>query len=66
MTSTPMFDVFSTQRKGNSSTELLLWQDTAESLEAAQLKIKSLPPGDYVILNQQTGERTVIEAIKAA
>ena len=66
MTSTPMFDLFRVERKGDSSTELLQWQAAAESLEAAQLKIKSLPPGDYVILNQQTGERTVMEAIKAA
>lgn len=66
MTPTPMFDLFRVERKGDSPTELLRWQGTAESLEAAQLKIKSLPTGDYIIFNQQTGEQTVMECIKAA
>jgi hypothetical protein len=53
-------DIFRVESDGH-----LVWKTAAESLEAAQRRVKILmasEPGDYVIYSQQTGHRTIIRA----
>jgi hypothetical protein len=43
----------------------MLWQDTAATMELARLRIKILMvarPADYVIYNQETGEKIVVRS----
>ena len=58
----PPFDIF---RLDNDGT--LRWLQTADSLQAATLRIEVLAlsdPGEYVIFSQKTGNKTVINAGK--
>jgi hypothetical protein len=58
----PPFDIFRLDKDGS-----LHWLQTAESLQAAQLRIEVLglsAPGQYVVFSQKTGHKTVITAGK--
>lgn len=53
----PSFDIFRIERDGS-----VRWCETAGTLEAAEARVRELgesAPGQYVIFNQQSGERTV-------
>lgn len=54
----PPFDIFRMEQTGH-----LVWQETAETLDLAKLRIKTLmasQPSDYVIYSQKTGNKTVV------
>jgi hypothetical protein len=56
----PPFDIFSVQTAGG-----LIWQATAETLDVARLRVKTLTdaqPGDYVICSQATGHTITVKA----
>lgn len=56
---TPGFDIFRTEADGS-----LRWCEAADSLEAARNRAGELAdgtPAKYVIINQQTGARTIFE-----
>ena len=58
----PPFDIFRLEKDGS-----LQWLQTADSLQAAQLRIEVLglsAPGQYVIFSQKTGHKTVITSGK--
>jgi hypothetical protein len=58
----PPFDIFRLDKDGS-----LQWLQTADSLQAAKLRIEVLAlsaPGQYVIFSQKTGNKTVIAAGK--
>jgi hypothetical protein len=51
----PSLDIFKTLSDGS-----VLWRGAVESVEAAKARIQTLAlssPGEYVILNQHTGDR---------
>jgi hypothetical protein len=51
----PSLDIFKTHSDGS-----VLWRGAVESVEAAKARIQTLAlssPGEYVILNQHTGDR---------
>jgi hypothetical protein len=53
-------DIFRVEPNGQ-----MLWQDTAATMELARLRIKILMvarPADYVIYNQETGEKIVVRS----
>jgi hypothetical protein len=56
----PILDIFQIEKNGS-----IVWKGTSETAESALLRVRILwatDPGDYVILNQATGQRTVIAA----
>ena len=58
----PPFDIFRLDKDGS-----LQWLQTADSLQAAQLRIEVLglsAPGQYVIFSQQTGHKAVVTTEK--
>lgn len=58
----PPFDIFRLDKDGG-----LQWVQTADSLQAAKLRIEVLAlsaPGEYVVFSQKTGNKTVIAAGK--
>jgi hypothetical protein len=53
------FDIFKIDRIGN-----VLWRDSAENFVAAQTRVATLSvvvPGEYLIFNQTTQKRVVID-----
>jgi hypothetical protein len=55
----PLFDIFKLQKDRS-----LRWCEAADTLEAARIRVAALgelSPAEYVIFNQQTGQRVVIE-----
>ena len=51
----PLFDIFKSEKDGG-----VVWVASAQTLEIARLKVKSLmasSPGSYVIVNQETGQK---------
>jgi hypothetical protein len=55
---TPAFDVFQVQDSG------VLWVGSAQTLEEAQEHVRQkagFAPGEYLLLNQNTGNRLVIK-----
>ncbi len=51
-------DIFHLEKDGT-----VIWRGTAETFDEAKLRVKNLAtlsPGDYVILNQMTGKKTLI------
>jgi hypothetical protein len=55
----PPFDIFKMESSG------LRWMETAPNLERAKARVKVLAassPGEYMIANQETGERVSIKA----
>ena len=56
----PPFDIFRVETDGQ-----LTWQATAETLDVARLRVKTLmdaQPGDYVIYSQETGHKMTVKA----
>jgi len=54
----PPFDIFRIDREGQ-----LLWQETAETLSQARLRVKMLrlrQKSDYVIYSQKSGHKSII------
>jgi hypothetical protein len=54
----PPFDIFLTQTEG------VLWLESAETLEGAKARIQELAarsPGEYLLLNQVTGNKLTIK-----
>jgi hypothetical protein len=54
----PCFDIFKIDSDGN-----ILWRGAAESLVIAKAKIRKLAastPGEYLILDQNTGKRLIV------
>jgi hypothetical protein len=59
----PAFDIFRVESDGQ-----LLWQDTAETLALARLRVKLLSVtkrADYVIYSQQTGHKSIVRQVDA-
>jgi hypothetical protein len=56
---TPGFDIFQTEPGGQ-----VLWRGTAPTLEEARARIQELSvssPGDYLILNPNTGDKIILK-----
>jgi hypothetical protein len=55
----PPFDIFLTEIEG------VLWLESAETLEGAKARVQELAvrsPGEYLLLNQVTGNQLLIKA----
>lgn len=60
----PHFDIFQIQKDGS-----LRWCEAADTLQAARARVTELAqsfPGQYIIFNQQTAERLIIDAYNPA
>jgi hypothetical protein len=60
----PPFDIFRVEPDG-----LPMWLETSASVEAAKVRIAELGghlPGEYLIMNLQTGNRITVRAGKSA
>ena len=60
------FDIFQAETEGS-----VRWFEAAENLEGAKARVQELAlrsPGEYIILNQKTGDKLVInsDAVDAA
>ncbi|MGB8322416.1 MAG: hypothetical protein WCE52_05565 [Candidatus Acidiferrum sp.] len=54
----PPFDIFYVNSEG------YIWQEPAESLESAKLRVQQLGvsrPGEYLIFSQETGDKLSIK-----
>jgi len=52
------FDIFRAQADGS-----VLWRDSAPTLDRANARIRQLAagsPGDYILVNQQTGTKLIV------
>ncbi|HXM97764.1 MAG TPA: hypothetical protein VN982_04760 [Candidatus Dormibacteraeota bacterium] len=52
------FDIFRAQADGS-----VLWRESASTLDRANVRIRQLAagsPGDYILVNQQTGTKLVV------
>jgi hypothetical protein len=59
-----LFDIFRAQADGS-----VLWRESAPTLDRATARIRQLAadaPGDYILVNQQTGTKLVFLALEAA
>ena len=59
----PPFDIFKLQKDGS-----LRWCETADTVEAAKARVTALAetsPARYIIFDQQTGDRIVIDTPSA-
>jgi|HubBroStandDraft_6_1064221.scaffolds.fasta_scaffold7613221_1 hypothetical protein len=58
------FDIFQTETGGSVS-----WLEAAKTLEGAKARIQELAllsPGEYVVLNQNTGTKLVVNSVDVA
>ena len=60
----PLFDIFRIQQDG-----ALRWCESADSLESAKARVAALAefaPAQYVLVNQQTGQKLIVDPCHSA
>jgi hypothetical protein len=60
----PLFDIFRIQEDG-----ALRWCEAADSLESAKARVRALAefaPAQYILVNQQTGQKLIIDPCNPA